>query len=62
MSYRLCPRRGPSTFELLKADAANAGVENMGNEIVKLGLLRSGGAVCQDADESAALAQTAGVE
>ena len=24
-----------STFELLKADAANAGIENMGNEIVK---------------------------
>jgi len=32
-----------STFELLKADAANAGIENMGNEIVKLRLLRSVG-------------------
>jgi hypothetical protein len=29
-----------STFELLKADPANAGIENMGNEIVKLRLLR----------------------
>ena len=32
-----------STFELLKADAANAGVENLGNEITKLRLLRSVG-------------------
>jgi hypothetical protein len=30
-----------STFELLKADAANAGIENMGDEITKLRLLRS---------------------
>jgi hypothetical protein len=30
-----------STFELLKADAANAGIENMGAEITKLRLLRS---------------------
>jgi hypothetical protein len=30
-----------STFELLKADAANAGIDNMGNETTKLRLLRS---------------------
>jgi hypothetical protein len=32
-----------STFELLKVDAANAGIENLGNEITKLRLLRSVG-------------------
>ena len=38
------PKEGAlSTFELRKADAANAGVENMGNEIVKRRLLRSVG-------------------
>jgi hypothetical protein len=38
------PKEGTlSAFELLKADAANAGVENMGDEIVKLRLLRSVG-------------------
>ena len=38
------PKEGAlARFELRKADAANAGVENMGNEIVKLRLLRSVG-------------------
>jgi len=32
-----------STFELVKADAANAGITNMSDEIVKLRLLRSAG-------------------
>jgi hypothetical protein len=32
-----------STFELLKVDAANAGIENLGNEITKRRLLRSVG-------------------
>jgi hypothetical protein len=37
----LVPKESLSTFELLKDDAANAGVENMRSEIAKLRLLRS---------------------
>ena len=52
-----------STFELLKADAANAGVENLGNEITKLRLLRSVGLPVEPhADPSAPGAQAPRVE
>jgi hypothetical protein len=54
-----------STFELLKADAANAGVANMGNEITKLRLLRSVGFPVEpfvSTHPSAPTAQAPGVE